>query len=62
MGHPILLTVRILSISVSAVHTRAHTALQRGGDFLIGPVGRAAIAGLAALGLLLHAVGLTALT
>lgn len=32
------------------------------GRVSIGPVGRAAIAGLAALGLLLHVVGLTALT
>lgn len=62
MRHPILLTVRTLSICVSAVHTRAHTQPFREGSFSVGPVGGAAVAGLVALGLLLHAVGLTALT
>lgn len=55
------------------LHTcaRKHTAFWEGGwvgkgvggnHSSVGPVGGAAIAGLAALGLLLHAVGLTALT
>lgn len=47
-------------------HTRTHTQPFGGGGSgthsSVGPVGRAAIAGLAALGFLLHAAGLTALS
>lgn len=44
------------------LNTLVHTQPFREGVISIGPVGGAAIVGLAALGLLLHAVGLAALT
>lgn len=48
-------------LCLGCTHSSTHSPSGRGW-FSIGPVGGAAIAGLAALGLLLHAVGLTALT
>lgn len=65
-GGPRLLIVKVVCLFfVLALHTRTHTSFSgRGGGkhSSVGPVGGAAIAGLAALGFLLHAVGLIALT
>lgn len=74
-GSPRLLTVRVVCLLLfvffklythARTHTHTHTQLFGGGGSgkhsSVGPVGGAAIAGLAALGLLLHAARLTALT
>lgn len=71
-GGPSLLIVRVVCLSVcffvSALHTRARTHTQpfggegNGKHSSVCPVWGAAVAGLAALGFLLHAAGLTALS
>lgn len=67
-GSPRLPTVRVLGLSVCFfvcfrfAHTQPFGKGGSGKHSSVGPVGGAAVAGLAALGLLLHAVGLTALT
>lgn len=65
-GGPRLLIVRVVCLlCFSFTHGHTHTAFWRRGSRThssVGPVGGAAVAGLAALGFLLHAAGLTALT